>query len=473
MSFRTGILIIVGITLFRVILLRFDATDLFVDEAQYWLWAQNLEFGYYSKPPMIAWVIRAVTALAGSDARFFIRLPAPLFHMATAFLLMATTRRLGYERLSATVAVAYITLPGVALSSYLFSTDTILLTFYALAMLAYLTLTERRSAGWAILLGLAVGFGMLSKYAMLYFVLCAALSAIILPKARIGWRDASIAGALALACLAPNLWWNLQNGGATFRHTADNAAWSGVGLHPAAMAEFFLAQFGVVGPVLFAGLLLALVQLLRGQPREKQKLLLLWSLPILGLLLIQALLSHAYANWGATAYVAGTIAAVIALHGRHRKALTASFAINGLVTLLLPLATVYAHQLSLPNGQLAMQRYIGRQDLSLQIAATAREAGLATIVTDNRDRLADLFYTLRGTPFRIYARAPTGQPANFYEQRHALPADDPDAILFVTTSSLRCTTGQAALVESFTPDTGFMRGKAVHAYRTDAACLRR
>ena len=63
MSARSGLFIILTITLWRIVLLRFDTTDLFVDEAQYWLWSQHLDFGYYSKPPMIAWVIRAATAL--------------------------------------------------------------------------------------------------------------------------------------------------------------------------------------------------------------------------------------------------------------------------------------------------------------------------------------------------------------------------------------------------------------------------
>ncbi len=28
-----------------------------VDEAQYWLWGQTPQLGYYSKPPLIAWIL--------------------------------------------------------------------------------------------------------------------------------------------------------------------------------------------------------------------------------------------------------------------------------------------------------------------------------------------------------------------------------------------------------------------------------
>ena len=52
-------------------LLGFSTADLFVDEAQYWVWGQNLDWGYYSKPPMVGWLLRAVTDLAGSSSAFW------------------------------------------------------------------------------------------------------------------------------------------------------------------------------------------------------------------------------------------------------------------------------------------------------------------------------------------------------------------------------------------------------------------
>ena len=31
--------------------------ELSADEAQYWLWSNHLSWGYFSKPPLIAWLI--------------------------------------------------------------------------------------------------------------------------------------------------------------------------------------------------------------------------------------------------------------------------------------------------------------------------------------------------------------------------------------------------------------------------------
>ena len=72
---RPSLAFVAVVTAARWMLLAFNQTDLFVDEAQYWLWGQEFAFGYYSKPPLIAWLIGAVTWAAHSDAPFWVRMP--------------------------------------------------------------------------------------------------------------------------------------------------------------------------------------------------------------------------------------------------------------------------------------------------------------------------------------------------------------------------------------------------------------
>ena len=57
--------ILAGLLVFRLVALAFNRTDLFFDEAQYWSWSLDPDFGYYSKPPLIAWMIGATTAVCG------------------------------------------------------------------------------------------------------------------------------------------------------------------------------------------------------------------------------------------------------------------------------------------------------------------------------------------------------------------------------------------------------------------------
>ena len=44
--------------LIKIIALNLTTFNLFGDEAQYWLWSKEIEFGYFSKPPFLAWIIR-------------------------------------------------------------------------------------------------------------------------------------------------------------------------------------------------------------------------------------------------------------------------------------------------------------------------------------------------------------------------------------------------------------------------------
>ncbi|HBF89968.1 MAG TPA: hypothetical protein DDX09_02270, partial [Hyphomonas atlantica] len=54
--FALAVLLVVRVTFTGI-----SPLNLYADEAQYWRWGETLESGYYSKPPMIAWVIHAGT----------------------------------------------------------------------------------------------------------------------------------------------------------------------------------------------------------------------------------------------------------------------------------------------------------------------------------------------------------------------------------------------------------------------------
>jgi lipid A galacturonosyltransferase RgtD len=472
MSARTGLFIILAFTIFRVVTLHFDTTDLFVDEAQYWFWSQNLDFGYYSKPPMIAWVLRVFTQLAGSSDIFWLRLPGPLFHMATALVLMRLSRRFVGPEIEGWVGATYITLPAVALSSVFFSTDVILLFFIALALIAYFALTQRRSVGLALLMGLGVGLAFLTKYAVLFLVPGGAIALLFIPAARISVRDFIIAVATAAVVATPNLWWNLQHNNTTVRHTQDIAHWSDLGIKLNGGLEFFSAQFGVVGPIVFFAMLWAIWNMIRGRSEPREKMLVWLSMPVVLLITLQATVAKAYANWGVTAYVAGIVLAVWLLYRLWPRGLRISLTINGVACLLFPFAAIFSHQFVLPNGKEVMQRYLGRAEVSRQAADLAAQAGTGIIVTDNRDMVADLFHTLRDAPYKLYARPPAGLPESYYEQEFALPADSSGPVLFMTVDPLTCAGEAPEMLKSWTPENGNYRDKTIYAYKADAACLK-
>ena len=53
--------------------------DLFGDEAQYWVWSKSLDLGYFSKPPLLAWIIAAFSFLFGDSFEVLKFLPVLMY----------------------------------------------------------------------------------------------------------------------------------------------------------------------------------------------------------------------------------------------------------------------------------------------------------------------------------------------------------------------------------------------------------
>ena len=126
---------VAGLTLFSLGALALARTDLFFDEAPYWFLSRELAFGYYTKPPLIAWIIRGATEVCGMSEAC-IRAPSPIIHAATALMVYGVGRALYDPRIGFWSGLVYATLPGVSFSSAIISTDVPLLFCVALALYA-------------------------------------------------------------------------------------------------------------------------------------------------------------------------------------------------------------------------------------------------------------------------------------------------------------------------------------------------
>ncbi|MCR9139159.1 MAG: glycosyltransferase family 39 protein [Alphaproteobacteria bacterium] len=472
--FLAGVLSVLAITLFRVGFLLIDKTDLFVDESQYWLWSRDLDFGYYSKPPLIAWVIRLATELAQSNAIFWVRLPAPLFHLATAVILGLLGRNLFGAKTAFWVMLSYISMPAVTLGSAVISTDTIMAPFFSLALLFYFRLLDQGRASDAVLTGVMVGVAFLAKYAGIYFLVCAALAAIFVRSARPSGRNWFLILLAFFALAMPNLIWNLINDLTTFEHTMDNAAWvresgSGFRLKYLKFAEFFFSQFGVFGPILFATLLACVFR----STSRYARILVFLSVPIILIVCVQALLSKAYANWAVAAYFGGTVLAVSALVDRHIYLLKISVAIGMAAAIALPILTSVAYDVSIDGEKPALKRLLGREKMSREILQAADSLEADVIVARSRDILADLFYTGRHADVRIRSVKPGGRPGNYYQLKFPFESGDTSERVLLVSHRPDVVCGEDAM----TPNTeiatkgGALHGSSLYVYLVKPACI--
>ena len=385
---RAALWLTLALTLARIFALFATPLELHPDEAQYWLWSRELAFGYYSKPPLIAWAIWATTQVGG-DAEPWVRLSAALFHAAATLAVFALGRRLYDSATGFWAAVLYALMPGVQLSSLVIATDAPLLMFYALALLAYARFLEH--GGWrpAAATGLAIGAAFLAKYAAVYALVGLALHWAVSPDARIRWTlPAALAAAAAFAVvLAPNLVWNLQHGFATVQHTAANAGWEGRLFNLDNLGEFLASQFGVFGPLPFAVLiggagLLAVRR--RLQPADV--MLLCFVLPPLLIVAAQAFINRANANWSGAGYVAGAVLVAAWLtRWRARRWLIANGAFQaGLAALFLIMVVSppLADRIGAGNS---FKRAKGWEAMTQSLIARVRqEPGLTAVAVDDR-----------------------------------------------------------------------------------------
>lgn len=480
---RPVLVLVLALTAVRLLALAFDRADLFLDESQYWLWGRELAFGYYSKPPLIGWVIRAVTSLAGSDAPFFVRLAAPLAHAATALILAATAAELAARdgapasrRAALWVAGGYMTLPMVGVGSLLITTDTIMFPFLALAIWAWLRAARGGGAGLAVLAGLGLGLGAMAKYAAVYYVLGGALAAFVAAEGRPGWRAAGIALGVGFLCLLPNILWNWSMGWPTLHHTADNIDWVNAperraGLHFGALAVFLGSQFAVFGPLSF-GAFLGLIAGWRMR-RGWERAMIAVALPILALVSVQALLSHAFANWAAAAYLPASLVTFTWMAGNPRFG-AATVGLNALICAGLIGLVLFPGALVMPDGRPVMARYLGRAEVSRTIIAEAKARGLGTVVVRGRDLQADLFYTGRDAGLAFYA-APSARcrPGarcfeDQYQMTHPVPGRLPGPALYATPGAAPACGGDRLRV--LDPRPGTWQKHPVTLWRVPADC---
>jgi 4-amino-4-deoxy-L-arabinose transferase-like glycosyltransferase len=388
------------------VVLILSPLQLYPDEAQYWWWAQSLSLGYFSKPPLIAFIVRLTTALFG-NAEWAIRIASPLLHGATSLVVFGIARK-GFPEQPRTAlwsTLAYLTLPGISYSSGLISTDVPLLFFWALALYAFLRALDEASWKWPVLCGAAIGFGLLAKYAMLYFALGAAVAVFVAPSARrliFSLRGLAIL-LIAAAILSPNVLWNAANGFPTVAHTESNAGWSHARFSVAGIAGFVGGQFGVFGPLMMAGLLAAFWRIAREAQRSRPELILVaFCLPPLVLMIAQSFISEANANWAAATYVAGTPLAVEQLRRwSTRWSLWPSLAIDGVVMVILWIILVVPPFADAIGAGNSFKRQEGWKTIGDAVTAEAAHTPYDYVVTENRSLVAELLYYAGPTRSRV------------------------------------------------------------------------
>ena len=467
--------LLIAITAVRIIALAASNAELFFDEAQYWAWGQEPAFGYYTKPPLIAWIIGATTALCG-DSPFCVRLPSPLMHLATSLIIYALATKLHSRRVAFWAALIYVLMPGTSISATLMSTDVPLLLFWAIGLLAIVHHVERPSLAAGVALGVAVGLGLNAKYAMIYLPLCYAVCAVVSPKARATLKHPGTWAALAVAVLliAPNLIWNAEHQFATFEHTRENANWDGRFPNILGLLAFLGTQVAIAGPVPFAAFVLAATGRVAGIGGDRLRFVLAMSLPVFLLIAGQALISKANGNWAATGFPAAAVLAAAAMVILEwRRGMIFTMALSAVLLFSNSFAGSFAGIItSTPIGR-ELGKMVGWGDFAAKVRDLAGKNGLKTVVFVSRGLTASMIYELRdsGLDIRAYVANPAAPADHFEMTRPWSPTDSgPVLLVFAGDEPLpAAVASRARLIEQFKTEIFITRnsGWTASAYRID------
>ncbi len=423
------------LVLYRIFSGFFAPLPLQVDEAQYVGWSQKLEAGYYSKPPFIAWVLGfnqwacrsfGIESLEGCS-RSLQALALAVASACAGFSSWALFRNLKAAVFTATLLV---TSPLFGFYSLFATTDAWLLMWWSLALWLFILAIhskDREILFW-VLCGVAVGFGLLSKYSMGIFVLSAFLWTVCARE--IFKKGPWIAVSIAVLIFLPNIVWNYENGFPTISHHIEISQVQNLSANSwdlvrsiSSFAQFFLAQFLLLGPLVMIGFLRACFKFGREKPcfRKPHLILVFFVAPIFLVVLAQAFLTRAHANWAAPAYI-GVAILVIGIWfektaGGGRRSQRAFYSLS--VGFGLVCSMVFIHGLKFiywsPNAPSvrAVESLRGWKEAALNLIELAEKNDIAIVAEDRRILAAVNAY--RGSKLiEIYSFDSSGRRSNHY-----------------------------------------------------------
>src|SRR5215813_11947206 len=240
------------VTVAALVALRLVAaafTPLTFDEAYYWTWSRHLAGGYYDHPPMVAFVIRAGTIIAG-DTELGVRLVSILLALPMSFAIWRATEILfGGTRTAASAVILLNVTLMAAVGTLIVTPDAPLLVASSFLLFFLAKVLETERGAWWLAVGAAAGCALLSKYTAMFFGVAIVIWLAAAPKLR-HWFASPwlyLGGLVALALFAPVIQWNADHQWVSFIKQLGRARIED--FRPAFIAELVPTQIGFATPL--------------------------------------------------------------------------------------------------------------------------------------------------------------------------------------------------------------------------------
>jgi len=418
-------------TALRLAYILVSPLDLVADEAYYWDWSRQLDWGYFSKPPMIAWIMALFSRTIGASAAV-VRLPAVLLGTVSVWALFLLARRMYDSRTAFWAAASAMASPGGSVLAFMMTIDAPLICFWSIALYLFWTVLEKEKGGALEWFGLAaaIGLGLLSKQMMGSFI--GIMFVFLVASGRDRYLLQSyrpyLYSLLALSAMVPSVLWNARHDWITLHHTAGHFEGSR-SFFMATMGEFIGAQIGVVSPltwILFAALCVFLIFNLRSLDRRALYLLCFSFVPLSGVFVL-SFRQRIEPNWPAAFYPAamvllaawgcGALSAGSTRMDSWRPWFKKGVIVGAVMALFTYALPFWASSAPVPWAQRLVARLQGWGQLGVE-AGTAFGAvprpEKTFVLAINRQLAAELAFYMPGQP-RVYNWRRPGVPENQYD----------------------------------------------------------
>ncbi|MEW6675869.1 MAG: glycosyltransferase family 39 protein [Nitrospirota bacterium] len=406
---------LLSISLFRIYYITQGPLDLSPDEAHYWEWSRRLDWSYYSKGPMIAYLIHLGTSIFG-DTVLGIRIMAVIFYTFSSVILYIIGKKLYDEQVGLSAAVLMQIVPLFSTFGVLFTIDSPFIFFWMLSLFLFWKAVTSHfslltSHFYWFLIGLSIGLGLLTKYTMAFFYVCAFLFLLFSKEDR--WllltKGPYIAFIISLLIFSPVIIWNANHDWVTFKHTAGQVHLSGQWSVVSSQwlknfFEFFGSQIAIITPILFFMMFYALFRLQKLNHNPQSKFLLWFSIPVIAFFLLKSIHAKVQANWALPGYLTGIIAfSAFYIKRFHSEGRVTRILITtaALLSVIVTSVAHYPSILNLPSKQDPTSRLRGWKELGTEVTRIYEQMSTTSpvfIFSDRYQVSSELAFYVKGHP---------------------------------------------------------------------------
>lgn len=306
---KIGLLILIA-TLIRCIVAF--SIGLGNDEVYYITYAQQLQWNYFDHPPIVGLLIKLTSLNLFLTHDFFIRLGPILLAAANTYLMYAIGTKIKNEKAGFIAALLYSSsIYSSIIAGVFIMPDAPQLFFWILSIYFLISLvgnesTNKKNNLYLILFGLSTGLCVMSKVHGVFLWFGFGLYILLFNRKLLANGYLYLSVLITALVISPILFWNIENDFITYTFHSDRVTIN-QGINIDSFIREFLGGAAYNNPINYFIIVASLIAFFKNKinlSASYSRILLLMSLPLIGVLLFVSLFRDTLPHWSGPGYTA-------------------------------------------------------------------------------------------------------------------------------------------------------------------------